>query len=435
MKNTAPYSYFTFSNKTRTFVVPRDDTASVTVLVLVGVGSRHEPVRWSGIAHFTEHMMFKGTKRRPTTLALSRELDRVGADYNAYTGKEYTGYYVRVDARHTDLAFDVLSDMLLRSLLDSRELDRERGVIEEEIKMYHDNPLMHAPDLFEKALYGKTNLGRPIAGTPQSLARIDRAAIQEFMRRHYHGSNIVIAVAGNLQGKSPEQIARSVERHFAFSGGARPQSRAATVRGGEGPPVVYESRETQQAQVIIGVPAYPHRHRLRIPLAVLSTILGGNMSSRLFIRVRERLGLAYFVRSDVSSYKDTGSFSVHAGVDPGKTQRAVRAIMKEFWRIAEKGVRKQELADAQEYIRGKISLSLEDSAEIASWYARQELLVGTVETPQQRMRRIERVTRDDIQRVARQLFLRRSFHISLIGPFDEKFVQEIKRDIHGRRFM
>ena len=435
MDRTAPYYRFTFSNKARAFIIPRDDTASVTVLVLVGVGSRHEPVRFNGIAHFTEHMMFKGTRRRPTTLALSRELDRVGADYNAYTGKEYTGYYIKADARHTDLAFDILSDMLLHSLLDSRELDRERGVIEEEIKMYHDNPLMHAPDLFEKALYGTTNLGRPIAGTPRSLARIDRAAIRAFMRRHYHGSNIVIAVAGNLQGKSPEHVARSIEQRFAFSITARSQSRAANVRGGEGSPVVYESRETQQAQVIIGVPAYPYRHRLRAPLTVLSVILGGNMSSRLFIRVRERLGLAYFVRSDVSSYQDTGSFSVHAGVDPRKTQRAVRAIMKELGRVAEKGVRKQELEDAQEYIRGKISLSLEDSAEIASWYARQELLAGAVETPQQRMRRIERVTWDDIQRVARQLFFRRSFHVSLIGPFDEKFVQEMALGVHGRRFM
>lgn len=433
------YQKYTLQNGLRVITVPRDDTESVTVLVLVGAGSRYETRRVNGVAHFVEHMMFKGTKKRPTTLDISRELDRYGADYNAYTGKDHTGYYIKINSDHIDLALDLLSDMLLNSRLDERELDRERGVIIEEIKMYNDNPLMHAPDLFERVLYGdRHQLGWSIVGTDKIISTIPRRALADFVSKQYRPRNMVVCVAGNFSGLRVGANGRSLVHehvgkyfHYKNSGALHHSPTARRFSGfSSNRRILIHSKQTEQVQMILGTPAFSYKQRGRFALAILSVILGGNMSSRLFIRVRERLGLAYFVRADVSSYEDTGSFSIQAGVDPSKIDKAIRAIMKELSRVVRSGVTKQELANAKEFIKGKISLSMEDSSALAEWFGRQEILTGTIDEPRDRMKQLERVTREEVKGVAGKLLKNGKFYLSLIGPYDKSEAEIFSKLLH-----
>lgn len=416
------YKKHILENGLRVLTVPREDTASVTVLVLVGAGSRYENRKNNGVAHFVEHMMFKGTKKRPNTLAISRELDKYGADYNAYTGKDHTGYYIRINSEHLDLALDLLSDMLISSKIDSLELDRERGVIIEEIKMYKDNPLMLAPDLFEQVLYGdKHQLGWSIAGTEKIISYIARKELTDFIAKQYRPSNMLVSLAGNFNGFSEEKVVALAEKYFRYKRGI-PKSPSYKSYTGNGTKkhVLITSKESEQVQVMLGTHAYSYAQRDRFPLTLLGVILGGNMSSRLFIRVRERLGLAYFVRADVSQYQDAGSFSIQAGVDPSKLDKAIKAIMKELMRTTTAKVSERELRDAKEFIKGKTTLALENSSALAEWFGRQEILTGKIASPEARLKQLERVTREDLLRVAKKLFQNGKFYMSIIGPYERK---------------
>lgn len=424
------YTKETLSNGLRLITVPREDTQSVTVLVLVGVGSRHEKRGINGAAHFVEHMMFKGTRKRPTTLDISRELDRYGADYNAYTGKEMTGYYIKMNSDHLDLAVDLLSDMLLNSKFDSEEVVRERGVILEEIKMYNDNPLMHVPDLFEQILYGdKHQLGWSIAGPSKVIAQMPREDLVAFKKKHYVPSNMVVAIAGNVGTNGHSPVQKLVEEKFKFKKGATgkaPKAKAFS-KNASSKNVLLEQKETEQVQMIVGMPGLSMKARDRFALTLLSVILGGSMSSRLFIRVRERLGLAYYVRSEAGYYSDTGSFSVQAGVDPAKAEKALKAILAEFGRMKKSGVSKQELADAKEHVKGKMTLGMEDSSALAEWFCKQELFMGTSITPEQRLKQLEKVTREDILRLARKLFVSNKLYLSMISPYGKEDAQRFEK--------
>lgn len=422
------YKKRVLKNGLRVITVPRPDTEAVTVLVLVGAGSRYENQRNSGVAHFVEHMMFKGTKRRPTTEIISRELDRYGADYNAYTGKDHTGYYIKIASEHLDLALDMLSDMLLHSRLDADEINRERNVILEEIKMYNDNPMMLAPELFERILFGAEHpLGRSIAGTAQTVSSMKRSQFLDFLKQNYTPRHSVIGIAGNFNGLSEEKLAKRVESYFSFSqksSPAKPYQRLTSFPSRNR--LLIHQKNTEQVQLTLGMPGYSYFHKERFAATLLSIILGGNMSSRLFIRVRERLGLAYFVRASADSYQDVGSFEIRAGVDPTKIDKAVTAIIREIRLAADRGVSARELKDAKEYVKGKMLLSLEDSSALAEWFARQEVLLGKMVTPHERLKELARVTREDVHRVAAQLFRKRFLYLSLIGPFDQSAVPHLK---------
>lgn len=406
----------TLKNGLRLITAQTPWTKAVTLLVIAKVGSRYEHHETNGISHFIEHLMFKGTKKRPTTLHISRELDRVGAEYNAFTAKDHTGYYIKVAKEHLPLAADILFDMLQNSLFKEEEVERERKVILEEIKMYYENPLMHIGDLFEQSLYANHSLGWDIAGDAKTMANIGRKDIISFFKSYYGPANVTVTVAGDLD-KKDHTLIEKYAKQFHGKKELAPVFDKFTWHAGVG--AILDTRPVEQVQVELGFPAYEYAHKMIPALHVLNVILGGNMSSRLFISVRERRGLAYSVRSDASSYEDTGSFAVHAGLDSKRLDEALKVIVQELKKIR-KGVTKKELADAKEFIKGKITLSFEDTLEIAGWYGRQEVLTGKTMTPEEKLKEIKAVTLAQIQNVARDIIKPENMRCALIGPVDNK---------------
>ena len=409
-----------FKNKVRLITVPSKDTKAVTVLFLFGVGSRYENMNINGVSHFIEHLMFKGTKKRPTTLDISKDLDRVGAEFNAMTSKDYTGYYVKINAKNGDLAIDILSDMLLNSKFDSAEINRERGVIVEEINMYHDNPLMSIESLLEEEVFKGNSLGWDIAGPSSVIKKVTRKQLLDFRNQYYRADNVVIAVAGRFT----EQTKKLLETKFVNKISVRSKSDQDDYRGfvsiQKSLRINLKFRQTRQVQLAIGFPSFGYNDKRTYAMHLLSIILGGNMSSRLFIQVRERRGLCYFVRAYPNFYQDTGNFVVQSGLDASRLEEAITVILSELKKIKQKGVTAKELRDAKEFIQGKIVLGLEDSSSLAEYYAKQELLTGKTMSPEQKMKLYQAVKPADILAVAKEIFVAEKFNMALIGPFKNK---------------
>lgn len=402
-------------NGAQLLISPEADAASVTILIMFKVGSRYETPDINGSSHFIEHLMFKGTTKRPTTLDISKELDGVGADYNAFTSKDTTGYYVKVDARQLPMAIDILQDMLFNSLFDAKEIDRERGVIIEEINMYEDNPLMHAEELLEELLFGKTHpLGYQIAGPRSVIRNVTREKMLTYKEKFYDAKHMVVSVAGKVTPKDVKNLKKSFESYPTKPGqhkyipfkGKQTSSRA-----------LVSYKKTEQVQMMIGVPSASLFDKDLAALSVLSVILGGNMSSRLFVNVREKRGLCYMIRSSSNPYEDAGSFTVQSGVALKSVKQALEAILAEMKRMKVEPVSAQELKQAKDFISGKLTLSWEDSETVANYWARQFLLERKLETPIEKLAKINRVSVKDIQRVAKKLFQTKQLNLVLIGPY------------------
>jgi len=409
-------------------LVPLPSTKAATVLVLFRVGSRYETPNTNGIAHFVEHMMFKGTKKRPTTLHISKALDRYGAEYNAFTSKDYTGYYIKIDRDKLGEAMDILFDMLLHSKIDPAEVDRERKVIFEEIKMHDENPLMHIEDMFEGVLFNGSTLGWDIAGTKESMSKVTRQNIVDFVHDYYRPSRTLVVVCGNVDEhifkdvenglkelKEPKKKEHVYAPHPTLS--LREREAAGRVR--------VQCKELEQTQLMLGFPGYKYGDPRLLPLSLMHVILGGTMSSRLFVSVREKRALAYSVRTDVGSYEDTGSFAVHAGLDAARVPEAIKVIRAELTRMVKSGVTTRELEDAKNTIKGRTVLSLEESNDLAGWFAKQELFQEKMETPEERFKKLDAVRASDVLRVAREIIRPARMAAAVIGPFkDEGKVRE-----------
>ncbi|EKD79452.1 MAG: peptidase M16 protein [uncultured bacterium] len=403
------------ANQLTVVTVPQPGTETVTAMVLIPVGSRHEQPRINGISHFLEHLMFKGTTKRPSTLELTKQLDAVGAEYNAYTGKDVTLYYIKVAANQLELALDLFSDMLFHSLFDATEIDRERGVILEELNMYEDNPVMHVDTLFETAVFGKTHpLGYDIGGKKHNIRQLPRSAFIQYKRTHYSPAAMHLVIAGNIDRRSRRWIKQYFGGQPAGRGPERYQRFANYQRNIQ---FLHKSKATQQTQVAMGVAGIGlQRPRDLAVLSVLSTILGGNMSSRLFISIRERQGLCYVIHSSVNPYVDTGTLMIQAGIDNTRVVPAITAIVEELRRIKQDLVTTEELRNAQTCIAGQTALKLEDSSALASFYGKQSVLLGTLHNPQQKLKMIRQVTRQDIRRLASHLLHLQKLNIASIGP-------------------
>lgn len=411
------YQRTVLKNGTRVISVPSHDTQALTVLVQFEVGSRYETAALSGASHYIEHMMFKGTKRRPSTMDISRDLDAVGADYNAFTGKDHTAYYIRLAATHADLAVDMLHDMLFHSAYAAKECGRERDVILEEINMYEDNPLMHAEEVLESEMYPDSPLGRVITGTHASMHGITREMLMTYRDRYYRPSRMVISIAGKI---GPE-VMPLIEKTFGAIKEPKTKDPAfarAEVRTGS-PRLKLKFKDTEQVLAVLGFPGYHYGHNKLAALSVLTTLLGGGMSSRLFTQVRERRGLAYSVNADVSVYQDTGTFTVFAGLAKPKLEEGIRTILSELGKVVKNGVTAEETLRAKEYIKGKTVLALESSSALAGFFAKQELLTGKIDTPEDKLARISAVTRDDVRAVAAELFRTGKLTAAIIGPYKD----------------
>ncbi len=420
----------TLANGTRVVLVRNDEATAVTLLVMFAVGSRYETRAVNGAAHFIEHLMFKGTKKRPNTMTISRELDGVGADYNAFTSKDYTGYYIRLQAEKLPLAADMLSDMLYGSLFREKDVDAERQVINEEIRMYEDNPSSATEERMEEDLFRTSPLGWRIAGSEKSLAGITRKELMAFRDRYYVPSRTVISVAGRFD---EEHVLRVLNATFgARKNGAHGREAVQFSAAKEkwvAPRISVVHRSIEQASLAIGFPAYGYTDPRLPALKVLSTILGGTMSSRLFMSVREKHGLCYSISSGVSPFHETGFFSVQSGLAKDRVHKALTLIMKELKRIRDAKVTVEELARAQENLKGRLMLSMESSNAMADWYARQELLTGRVESPEARIARYAKVTREDIQRVAKDVLRPSRMTMTVLGAYAETDHETFKRHI------
>ncbi|MFA5946346.1 MAG: pitrilysin family protein [Patescibacteria group bacterium] len=402
-------------NGARVVQAPFGGTEAATIIVLFKVGSRDEDLKVWGGSHFIEHLMFKGTKRRPETVDISRELDQYGAEFNAYTGKDLTAYYVKIEASKLPVAVDLLHDMLFHSVYDAKEMTKEKKVITEEIKMYEENPIMHLEDLLEEAMFDGHTLGRNIAGTAKSILDMKRDHVIAYRDRFYVPENMVIVVSG----KVPDNMMTELEKTFGkVKPGTRPVFEDMYLpRTQKGTSVRRQMKPLEQIQVALGFPVPGRGHDDSYAYRLLGSILGGTMSSRLFIEVREKRGLCYTVRASVDQYDDVGVFSIRAGLDAKRLPLAAKTILAELKKIAKDGATPKELKTAKENWRGAMTLRLEDSSDRAEFYGRQELFEGKVETLDERLKRVDAVTVAQVKRVAKEVLDLSKMSLAAIGPY------------------
>lgn len=395
----------------RLLTAPSTGTAAVTVMVFAGAGSRYESRAERGIGHFLEHMFFKGGKRYPTTKDVSAAIDGVGGDFNAFTGKEYAGYYVKVAADHRELACDVISDMLLHASFPSEEIDRERGVIIEEERMYQDTPMYRAGWDFEELLFGDHPLGWDTIGTEEVIRRVTQADFRRHKEELYGINNLILAIAGNVKIADARALA---ERFFGALAGRTARRFPPFSHFGE-KRVYLRTKETEQAHLVLGVPGLPALHNDHFAFRLLAIALGGNMSSRMFLRIREAKGLCYYIATETDHYLDAGALSTRAGVDQRRLHEAIRAIAHEYALCRERGITDEELTRAKEFLKGKLILSLEDSEERAHYYGKQALLYPTVRDIPAYIQEIDRVDRAQVNRLAETLLRPEELRLVVIG--------------------
>lgn len=407
----------TLKNGLRIITQEMESTASVTVLVLVGAGSRYETKEINGISHFLEHMFFKGAERYPDTKAVSSAIDAVGGDFNAFTGKEYAGYYVKVAADHLKLAMDVLSDMMVNSKFDSKEIDKERGVILEEYNMYQDTPMYQVGWDFERLLFGDQPMGWDQVGTKELIQSVKHEDFVKYKEELYAPNNVVLSVVGNIKH---EGVVERAEEFFTFAKKKKAYDWK-PIEPLAAPHQVYlKNKKTEQAHLVLGFPGYPENHEDHYVKKVLSVMLGGNMSSRMFLGVREKQGLAYYIQTTTDDYMDAGVLSTRAGVDLKRADLAVTAIIDEYKQVVEEGIKEDEVTRGKDYLKGKLTLRLEDSEEYAHLLGKYELLYDKVRKPAKILERLDAVMVADIERVAKDILKEENLRLAMIGPFDEK---------------
>ncbi|MCX2726708.1 pitrilysin family protein [Thermomicrobium sp. 4228-Ro] len=389
---------------------------SATVIVYVGVGSRYESDQMAGISHFLEHMLFKGTARRPDPVLISEAIEGVGGIMNASTGREHTDYWVKVPSQHLELAFDVLADMLQHSLFDPTELEKERHVIVEEIRGIRDTPDDYVHDLVDQALWAGHPIGRPIIGSEETVQAITREELLAYLAQHYRADRLVVAAAGDL---THGQVVEFVERYFGDLAPGGPADPHPARLDDARPGVRILARPTEQAHLCVALPALPYRDERRFVQGMLDAVLSSGMSSRLFKEIRERQGLAYEVYGYVREYADVGQAVIYTGTDIERAERALRAVRGELDKLVREPVPVDELERTKELRVGRIVMGLEDSRAVAGWIGGQELAFGEVLTPEEVIARIRAVTSEEIQALAQELFRPERFALAAIGPFED----------------
>src|SRR5690349_2383192 len=408
------YERHVLDNGLRVLTANLPEAQSVTCMVMLAAGSRYETPETNGIAHFSEHMFFKGTERRPTARQIAGEIDAMGGEFNAFTGKEYTAYYVKCAAEHRDVALDVLVDMLRNAKFDSEEIEREKGVIVEEMNMYFDTPRDYIGGVYEELLYGDQPLGWDIIGRKETVRGATRETFMSYLDGWYHPSRMVVGVGGRIGDGLVDRVQELLGDLPARDTGA-PEETKPHVNGR----VKVFTKQSDQAHLILGVPSYPLSHPDRYALQVLSNVLGGGMSSRLFTEVRERRGLAYYVFGLNHSYTDAGSLYAQAGVDINRIEEAVTTILAELRSIAADAVPADELRKAKSFSKGRFVLQLESPQGLILFGLRREVLEQATPSLEDVLAGLEAVTAEDVQRVARELITDERLRLAVIGPFDD----------------
>jgi predicted Zn-dependent peptidase len=422
----APVSAFqltTLDNGLRVLTAPVESAKSVTCAIMLAAGSRYETRETNGIAHFSEHMFFKGTEKRPTARDISKEIDAIGGEFNAFTGKEYTGYYVKCAGESRDVALDVLVDMLRHSKFDPEEIDREKGVIIEEMNMYFDTPRDFIGGVYEELLYDDQPLGWDIIGKKETVRGATRETFLSYLDRWYKPGRMVVGIGGQLGEGLLERIEELLGDLPPAETGEPPSVSLDAPDGS--PRVRVHTKQSDQAHICLGVYSYPLEHPDRYALQVLSNVLGGGMSSRLFTEVRERRGLAYYVFGINHSYTDAGSLYAQAGVDIQRIDEAVATVAAELRKVAAEGVPRDELDKTKSFAKGRFVLQLESPQGLIMFGLRREVLEERTPDPEEILAELDKVTADDVARVANDVLDGRGLNLAVIGPFDdpERFEQ------------
>jgi predicted Zn-dependent peptidase len=402
-------------NGIRVITADMPQVSSVACFVMFAAGSRYETSDAKGIAHFAEHMFFKGTERRPTARTLAAEIDAIGGEFNAFTSKELTGYYVKCGAETRDVALDVLVDMLLNSRFDPDEITKEKGVILEEMNVYLDTPARYVGSVYDRLLFGDQPLGWDILGTRETVEAATRETFLSYLDAWYRPERIVVGVAGRVGEGLHERLEDLLGSLDARETGAP----ASVELPSNGAVVLLHTKQSEQAHLHLGVRGYELGHPARYALQVLAVVLGGGMSSRLFTEVRERRGLAYYVHAANDSFTDAGTFYTASGVDVGRVDDAVKTIVEELRKIAAEPIASDELEKARGYSKGRFVLRLESPQGLIQFGLRRELLEHRIEEPDEVLHQLDQITAGDVQRVARDLFEGKRFYLAAVGPFDD----------------
>lgn len=412
------YKKTTLSNGIRLITVQNKNVETTTALALFGVGSRDEQGKIEGIAHFLEHMIFKGTEKRPHATDISKELDNVGASYNAFTGKEYTGFWAQTGRKDLPLALDIISDIILHSKFDEAEIKNEKGAVIEEINMYEDAPMRNIPSVFEDMLYRGQSLGHDQLGNKENVKNFSRKDLMDFYRKHYTADNLIIAISGNF---NDGKIDSWIEKLFLLlPRQGKKVKRIKNIDNQTKTDIFLKYKETDQTNLSLGFRALPAGHKDEYALYILETILGGNSSSRLYDRIRERAGLVYYIYAYAENYQDVGYITIQAGVGNDKCQKAIGMIMEEIRRVCNERISMEEIERAKSYTKGRMAIALESSSAMANFVASQEISTGKILTPDEKFDKINAVTAEDLRRVARKIFTQDKLNLALIGPFKDK---------------
>jgi predicted Zn-dependent peptidase len=404
-------------NGLRVLTADMPHVQSVTCMIMLAAGSRYETPETNGIAHFAEHMFFKGTEQRPSARVIGMEVDSLGGEFNAFTSKEYTGYYIKCAADYRDRALDVLVDMLRHSKFEGEEIEREKGVIVEEMNMYYDTPRDFIGGLYDELLYGDQPLGWEVIGRKETVRAATRETFLDYIGRWYKPERMVVGVGGRLEGDLLATIERLLGDLEPEETGAPP---AVDLDGENGARLTVHRKDSDQGHLCLGVRSYPIVHPDRYALQLLATVLGTGMSSRLFSEVRERRGLAYYVFAHNQSYTDAGSLYSQAGVDINRADEAIETIVREFRRIAEETVPTDELEKARALAKGRFVLRLENPQGMTLFGLSREVLEGEAVEPDEVLEGLDAVTADDVQRVAQDVIASNGVNLALIGPFEDE---------------
>ncbi len=425
------YKLQNLSSGLRVLTVPMSNLESATVTVWVKTGSRNEEEGVGGISHFLEHMVFKGSKKRPSAKEISNAVDSIGGEFNAGTSKDWTNFYIKTSVNNLETAFDVLSDMVLNPLLKSDEIEREKGTIIQEIAMYEDTPTAKIGEVFENVIFAGNSLSRDTAGTAESVKRITKNDFERYRKTYYYPENMLISVAG---GVSETEVLKLVKKYFEFAhsgsgicGIFKYQSFQSKQKL---PQVKLKTKKEEQAHFILGFLADGRKYQGRYAQGLLSAILGGGMSSRLWIEVRERRGLAYAVKTSIDRYLDTGYLGTYAGVDPKKVDEAIKVILDQTYGITsgKYPITKKELKDFKEFIKGHLVLALEETKDVSSFFSGQVLFMDEVLTPEEIFKKVDDVIIDEVNYEASRLFVPSRLNLAVIGNYNDpiKFEKLLK---------
>lgn len=403
--------------------VPMKEQRTTTVLVLVETGSKYETKETNGIAHFLEHMCFKGTTRRPTAQIISNELDSLGAEYSAFTSHEYTGYYAKVATKQFPKALDLVADIYCNPLFNEDEIEREKGVIADEINMYEDVPMRKVGDLFMEVLYGDQPAGWDITGKKETIRTFTKKDFLEYRRLHYVPEATTVIVSGNFDTKKAEQLIK--QKFNGFLTGKKKGKKKVSDKQ-DTPRLKLQYKESDQTHLVLGFRSFPIKHASNPTLMVMSALLGGGMSSRLFQKIRNELGLGYYVHASNDAYTDHGVFAASAGVDNTRIDEVIPALLHEFALLREELVSPEELQKVKDMISGRLVLGLESSDEMGQFYGFQYLLKKEMLTPEEIIKKMNAVTAKDIRTLARKLFVEKHLNLAMIGPWkDEEHFQKL----------